>query len=190
MWNARLDESQAGIKIAQRNINNLRYVDDTTLMAESEEELKSLLMSVKQESKKAGLKLSIQKSKIMASSPLTSWQIDGEKVDTVTDFIFLGSKITTDHDCSYKIKRCQLLGRKAITNLDSVLKNRDITLPTKVHIVKAIFFESHIQMWDLNEKAEHQRTDAFKLCSWRRFLRVPQTARRSNQSNLKVWMNI
>ena len=115
-------------------------------MAESEEELKSLLMSVKQESKKAGLKLSIQKSKIMASSPITSWQIDGEKVDTVTDFIFLDSKITADHDSRYKIKRCQLLGRKAITNLDSILKNRDITLPTKVHIVKAIFFESHIQM--------------------------------------------
>ena len=149
-------------------------------MAESEEELKSLLMSVKQESKKAGLKLSIQKSKIMAPSPLTSWQIDGGKVDTVTDFIFLGSKITADHDCSYKIKRRQLLGRKAITNLDSILENRDITLPTKVHIVKAIFFESHIQMWDLNEKAEHQRTDAFKLCSWRRFLRISWTARRSN----------
>ena len=135
MQNARLDESQAGIKIARRNINNLRYADDTTLMAESEE-LKSLLR-VKEESEKAGLKLNIQKTKIMVSSPITSWQIDGGKVETVTDFISLGSKITADSDCS-EVKRCLLLGRKAVTNLDSILKSRDITLPTKVHIVKAM----------------------------------------------------
>ena len=131
MQNARLDEAQAGIKIAWRNINNLRYTDDTTLMAESEEDLKSLLMKVKEESDKAGLKLSIQKTMIMASSPITSWQIDGEKMETVTDFIFLGSKITVDGDCSHKIKRCLLLERKAMTNLDNILKSRDITLPTR-----------------------------------------------------------
>ena len=130
--NAGLDEAQAGIKIAGRNINNLRYADDSTLMAESEEELKSLLMKVKEESKKVGLKLNIQKTKVMASSPITSWQIDGETVKTVSDFIFRGSKITADGDCSHEIKRCLLLGRKVMTNLDSILKSRDITLPTRV----------------------------------------------------------
>ena len=137
--NARLDEAQAGIKIARRNINNLRYADDTTLIAESEE-LKSLLTQVKEESEKVGLKLSIQKTKIMAPGPITSWQIDGETVQTVTDFIFRGSKVTADGDCSYEIKRCWLLGRKVMTNLDSILTSRDITLATKVHLVKAMFF--------------------------------------------------
>ena len=132
MRNAGLEETQAGIKIARRNINNLRYADDTTLMAKSEEELKSLLMTVKEESGKVGLKLNIQKMKIMASGPITSWQIDGETVQTVTDFILRGSKITVDGDCSHEIKRCLLLGRKAMSNLDSILKSRDITLPTKV----------------------------------------------------------
>ena len=140
MRNAGLEEAQAGIKIARRNLNNLRYVDDTTLMAESEEELKSLLMKVKEESEKVGLKLNLQKMKIMASGPIASWQIDGETVETVTDFIFLGSKITVDGDCSHEIKRCMLLGRKVMTNLDSILKRRDITLPTKVHLVKAMVF--------------------------------------------------
>ena len=139
MRNAGLEDSQAGIKIARRNINSLRYADDTTLMAESEEELKSLLMKVKEESEKAGLKLKIQKIKIMASSPITSWQTDGEKVETVSDFIFLGSKITADSDCSHEIKRCLLFGR--ITNLDSVLKSRDITLTTKIHEVNAMVFQ-------------------------------------------------
>ena len=133
-------EAQAGIKISWRNINNLRYADDTTLMAESEEELKSLLMKVKEEKQKPGLKLNIQETKIMASGPITSWQVDGETMETVTDFIFLGSKITADGDCSHEIKRHLLLGRKAMTNLDSVLKSRDITLPTKVHTVKAVVF--------------------------------------------------
>ena len=140
MQNARLDEAQAGIKIARRNINNLRCADDTTLMAESEEELKSFLMKVKEESEKAGLKLNIQKTKILASSPITSWQIYGETMETVTDFIFLGSKITAYGDCSHEIKRCLLLGKKAMTNLDNILKSRDITLPTKVHPVKAMAF--------------------------------------------------
>ena len=140
MRNARLDEPQAGIKIARRNINNLRYADDTTLIAESEEELKSLLMKVKEESEKVGLKLNIQETKIIASSPITSWQIDGETVETVTDFILGGSKITADGDCSHEIKRHLLLGRKAMTNLDSILKSRDIILPTKVHLVKAMVF--------------------------------------------------
>ena len=135
-----LEEAQAGIKIAGRNINNLRYADDTTLMAESEEELKTLLMKVKEESEKVGLKLNMQKTKIMASGPITSWQIDGETVETVSDFIFLGSKITADGDCSHEIKRCLLLGRKVMTNLDRILKSRDITLPTKVCIVKAMVF--------------------------------------------------
>ena len=135
-----LEEAQVGIKIAGRNINNLRYADDTTLMAESEEELKSLLMKVKEESEKAGLKLNIQKTKIMASSPITSWQIDGETVETVLDFIFWGSKITADGDCSHEIKRGLLLGRKVMTNLDSIFKSRDITLPTKVCLVKAMVF--------------------------------------------------
>ena len=138
MRNTGLEEAQAGIKIAGRNINNLRYADDTTLMAESEEELKSLLMKVKQESVKVGLNLNIQKIKIMASGPITSWQIDGETVETVADFIFLGSKITADGDCSHEIKRHLLLGRKVMTNLDSILKSRDITLPTKVRLVKAM----------------------------------------------------
>ena len=138
--NAGLDEAQAGIKIARRNINNLRYADDTILMAESEEKLKSLLMKVKEESEKVGLKLNIQKTKIMASGPITSWQVDGESVERVADFIFLGSKITADGDCSHEIKRCLLLGRKVMTNLDSRLKSRDITLPTKVCLVKAMVF--------------------------------------------------
>ena len=140
MWNAGLDEAYAGIKIAGRNINNLRYADDTTLMAESEEELKSLLMKVKEESEKVGLKLNIQKTKIMASSPITSWQINRETMETVRDFILGGSKITADGDCSLQIKRRLLLGRKAMTNLDSILKSRDITLPTKVCLVKAVVF--------------------------------------------------
>ena len=140
MRNAGLEETQAGIKIARRNINNLRYADDTTLMAESEEEVKSLLMKVKEESEKVGLKLNIQKTKIMASGPIISWQIDGETMETVREFIFLGSKITADGDCSHEIKRHLLLGRKAMTHLDSILKNRDITLPTKIHLVKAMVF--------------------------------------------------
>ena len=140
MWNAGLDEAQAEIKIVRRNINNPRYTDDTTLMAESKEELKSLLMKVKEESEQTGLKLNIQKTKIMGSGPITSWQIDGETVQTVADFIFLGSKITADGDCSHEIKRRLLPGRKAMTNLDSILKSRDIALPTKVHLVKAMVF--------------------------------------------------
>ena len=140
MRNAGLDEAQAGIKIAGRNVNNLRYSDDTTLMAESKEELKSLLMKVKEESEKVGLKLNIQKTKIMASGPITSWQIDGETVETVADFIFLVFKITADGDCSHEIKRRLLLGRKVMTNLDSMFKSRDITLPTKVHLIRLWFF--------------------------------------------------
>ena len=140
MRNAGLDEAQAGIKIAGRNINNLRYADDTTVMAESEEELKSLLMKVKEKSEKVGLKLNIQKTKIMESGPITSWEIDGETVETVSDFIFLGFKITADGDCSHEIKRRLLLGRKVMTNLDSTLKSKDITLPTKLHLVKAMVF--------------------------------------------------
>ena len=135
-----MEEGQTGIKIARRNINNLRYANDTTLMAESEEELKSLLMKVKEESEKVGLKLNIQKTKIIASSPITSWQIDGETMETVTDFIFLGSKIIADGDCSHEIKRCLLLGRKVMTNLDSIFKSREITFPTKIHLVKAMVF--------------------------------------------------
>ena len=140
MWNGRLDEAQAGIMIAGRNINNLRYADDTTLMTEREEELKSLLMKLKEKSEKVGLKLNNQKTKIMASGPITPWQIDRETIETVTDFILLGSKITADCDCSHEIKRCLLPGRKAMTNLDSILKSRDITLPTKVCLVKAMVF--------------------------------------------------
>ena len=151
MWNARLDEAQAGIKIAGRNINNLRYADDTTLMAESEEELKSLLMKVKEESEKAGLKLNIQKTKIIASSPITLWQIDGETMETVTDFILGVFKITADGDCSHEIKRHLFLGRKAITNLDSILKSRDFTLWTKIHLVNVMFFSSsNVWMWELD----------------------------------------
>ena len=187
MWNAGLEETQAGIKIARRNINNLRYANDTTLMAESEEELKSLLMKVKEESEKVGLKLNIQKTKIMASGPITSGEIDGETVETVWDFIFLGSIITTDGDCSHEIKRCLLLGRKVMTNLDSIFKSRDITLPAKVRLVKAIVFPVvmyRCESWTV-KKAEHRRIDAFELWCWRRLLRVPWTARRSNQSILK-----
>ena len=156
MRNAGLEETQAGIKMAGRKINNLRYADDTTLMAESEEELKSLLMQVKEESEIVGLKLNIQKTKIMASSPITSWQIDGGKVETVADY-FLGSKITADGDCSQEIKRHLLPGRKAMTNLDSILKSRDITLPTKVHLVKAMVFSVILYGWEswTIEKAEH-----------------------------------
>ena len=162
MQNAKLDEAQGGIKIAGRNINNLRYADDTTLMAESEEELKSLLMKVKEESGKVDLKLSSQKTKIMASGPITSWQIDGETVETVTDFIFLGSKITADRDCSHEIKRRLLLERKVMSNLDSILKIRDIALPTKVCLVKAMVFPVVMygcESWTI-KKAEHRRIDA------------------------------
>ena len=171
MRNARL-EAQAGIKIAGRNINNLRYAYDTTLMAESEEELKSLLMTMKDESWKAGLKLNIQKMKIMASSPTTSWQIDGEKVETVTDFTFLGSRITVDGDCRLEIQRHLLLGKKAMINLDSILQIRDITLPTKVRLVKAMVFPVVMygcEGWTV-KKAECWRTDAFELWCWRRLL--------------------
>ena len=153
MQNAGMDEVQAGIKIAGRNINNLRYADDTTLMAESEEELKSLLMEVKEQSERVGLKLNIQKTKIMASSPIASWEIDGETVETVTDFLSLGSKITADGDCSHEIKRCLLLGIKAMTNLASILKCKDITLLTKVRLIKAMVFSSnHVWMWELDRK--------------------------------------
>ena len=174
MRNAGLDEAQAGIKIARRNINNLRFADDAILMAESEE-LKSLLMKVKEESVKGGLKLNIQKTKIMASSPTTSWQIDGETVETGSDFIFLGSKITADGDCSHEIKRCLLFGRKVMTNLDSILKSRDVTWPTKVHLVKAMVFPVVMygcESWTI-KKAKYQRIGAFELWCWRRFLRVP-----------------
>uniref|UniRef100_A0A8B9YFK4 RNA-directed DNA polymerase n=1 Tax=Bos mutus grunniens TaxID=30521 RepID=A0A8B9YFK4_BOSMU len=186
MRNSGLEEAQAGIKIARRNINNLRYADDTTLMAESEEELKSLLMKVKEESEKGGLKLNIQKTKIMASGPITSWELDGETVETVADFIFLGTKIIADGDCSHEIKRCLLLGR-SMTNLDSILKSRDITLPTKVHLVKAMVFPVVMygcESWTV-KKTEHRRIDASELWCWRRLLRVPWIARRSNQSILK-----
>ena len=172
MRNAKLDEAQTGIKIAGRNINNLRYADDTTLMAESKEELKSLLRKVKEESEKVGLKLNIQKAKIVASGPITSWQIDGETVETVKDFILGGSKITADGDCSHKIKRCLLLGRKAMTNLDSILKSRDISLPTKVRLVKAMVFPVVMygcESWTI-KKAERRRIDASKLWCWRRLL--------------------
>ena len=187
MHNVRLGEAQAGIKIAGRNTNNLRYTDDTTQMAESKEELKNLLIKVKEKSEKAGLKLNIQKTKIMASGPITVWQIEGEKVETVTDFIFLGFKITVDGDCSHEIKRRLLLGRKTMTNLDSVLKSRNITLPTKVHVVKAMIFPIAMyrcESWTI-KKAECQRIDAFELWCWRRLLRVPCTTRRSNHSIVK-----
>ena len=174
MRNAGLEEAQAGIKIAGRNINNLRYADDTPVMAESEEELKSLLVKVKKETEKVCLKLNIQKTKIMASDPITSWQIDGETVEMVADFIFLGSKITTDGDCSHEIKRSLLLGRKVMTNLDSILKSRDITLSTKVCLGKAMVFSGVMygcQSWTI-KKAE-RIIDAFELWCWRRLLRVP-----------------
>ena len=165
MRNAGLQKAQAGIKIAGRNVNNLRYADDTTLMAESEEELKSLLMKVKEESENAGLKFNIQKTKIMASCPITSWEIDGETLETESGFIFLGSKITADGDCSHEIKRRLLLGRKVMTNLDSILKSRDFTLPTKVHLVKTMVFPVVMygcESWTV-KKAEHQRINAFIL---------------------------
>ena len=187
MRNAGRDEAQAGIKIAGRNINNFRYADDTTLMAESQEELKSLLMKVKEESEKVGLKLNIQKAKIMASGPFTSWQIDGETVETVTDFILGESKTTADGNCNHEIKRCLLLGRKVMTNLDSICKSRDVTLPTKVRLVKAMVFPVVMygcESWTV-KKAECRRIDVFELWCWRRLLRVPWTARRSNQSILK-----
>ena len=177
MRNSGLDDVQARIKIAGRNINNLRYADDIILMAESEEELKSILMKVKEESEKVGWK---------RSGPITSWEIDGETVETVSDFNFGGSKITADGDCSHEIKRCSLLGRKVIINLDSILKSRDITLPTKVHLVKAMVFPVvmyRCESWTV-KKAECRRIDAFELWCWRRLLRVPWTARRSNQSIL------
>ena len=188
MRNAGLEEAQTGIKIVGRTINNLRYADDTILMAESEDELKSLLMEVKEESEKVGFKLNIQKAKIMASGPITSWKIDGETVETVSDFIFGGSKITADGDCSHEIKRRLLLGRKVMTNLDSILKSRDITLPTKVSLLKVMVFPVVMcgcESWTVR-KAEHRRIDAFELWCWRRLLRVPWTARRSNQSILEI----
>ena len=184
MRNAGLEEAQAGIKIAGRNINNLRYSDDSTFMAESEEELKSLFIKVKEESENVGLKFNIQATKVMSSGPITSWQIDGE---TKADFIFLGSKITADGDCSHEIKRHLLLGRKVMTNLDSILKNRGITLSTKVLLVKAMVFPVVMygcESWTI-KKAECRKIDAFELWCWIRLLRVPWTARRSNQSILK-----
>ena len=180
MKNSGLDEAQAGIKIARRNINNLRCADDINFMTESEE-LKSLLMKVKEESEKVGLKLNIQKTKIMASGPIISWQTDVETVETVADLILRGSKITADGDCSHEIKRRLLLGRKVMTNLDSILKSRDITLPTKVHLVKAMVFPVVMygcESWTI-KKAECKRTDAFELWCWRSLLRVPWTVRRS-----------
>ena len=179
MRNARLDKVQAGIKIAGRNINNLRYADDTTLMEEGKEGLKSLLMKVKEESEKVILKLNIQKTKIMASSPITSQQMDGERMETVTDFIFLGSKITADGDVAMKLKDAWLLDREVMTNLDSIIKSRDITVLLKVRIVKAMVFivvTYGCESWTI-KKTEHQRTNAFKLWYWRRFLRVPWTTR-------------
>jgi len=178
MRNAGLEEAQARVKIAGRNINNLRYADDTTLMAESEE-LKSLLMKVKVQSEKVGLKLNIQKTKIMASSPITSWQTDGETVETVADFIFLVPKITADGDCSNEIKKRLLL----MNNPDSIFKSRDITLPTKVRLVKAMVFP--VVMYGCKSWTIKKRIDAFELWCWRRLLRVPWNARRSNQSILK-----
>ena len=187
MRNAGLEEAQAGIKIARRNINNLRYTDDTTLMAESKEELKSVLMKMKEQNEKSGLKLNIQKTKIMASGPIISQQKDGETMETVSDFIFLGSKITADGDHSHELKRRLLLGRKAMTDLDSIIKSSDITLPTKVRLVKAVVFPVVMygcENWTV-KKAECRRIAAFELWCWRRLLRVPWTARRSNQSILK-----
>ena len=179
MRNAGLEEIQARIKIARRNINNLRYAGDTTLMAESEEELKSLLMKVKEESEKVGLKLNIQKTKIMASGPITSREIGGETVETGSDFIFGGSKITADRDCNHEIKRRLLLGRKVMSNLDSIFKSRDITLPTKVRLVMAMVFPVVMygcESWTI-KKAECQRIGAFEWWYWKRLLRVPWTTR-------------
>ena len=186
MWNSRLSEAQAGIKIAERYINNLRYADDTSLVAESEE-LKSLLMKVREESENVGLKLDIQKMKIKASVPITSLQIDGETMERVRDFIVFGSKITADGDCSHEFKRRLLLGGKAMTNLDSILKSRGISLSTTFHLVKPMVLPVVMygcESWTMN-KAGHRRIDAFELWLWRRLLRVPWTARRSNQSILK-----
>ena len=184
MQNVRVDDAQARIKIAGRNINNLRYADDTTIMAENKKELKSLLMKVKEESENTGLNLNIQKTKIMASGPITSWQIDGETTETVRGFILLGFKITADGDCSREIKRCLLLERKAMTNLYSISKSRDITLPTKVRLVKSMVFPVVMygcESWTI-KKAEHWRIDAFQLWCWRRPLRVLWTAKKSGQS--------
>ena len=182
MRNPGLQETQAGIKIAGRNINNLRYTDDTTLMAESEKELKSLLMKVKEESEKFGLKLNIQKTKILPSGPITSWEVDGETVEAMSEFIFLGSKITADGDCNHEIKRHLLLVRKVITNLDSIFKSRGITLPTKICLVKAMVFP--VVMYGCEsctvKKAECRRIDAFELWCCRRLLSVLWIARRSN----------
>ena len=186
MWHDEMDEAQSGINIARRNINNLRYADHTTLTAESEEEQKSLLMKIKVESEMVGLKLNIQRTLIMASGPITSWQIDGNNVNSER-LCFLGSKITTDGNCSHEIKRYLLLDRIVITNLDSILKSRDITLPTVVSLVKALVFPVVVygcESWTIN-KAECRRMDAFKLWCWRSLLRVPRTARRFNQSILK-----
>ena len=186
MRKAGLEEAQAGIQIAGRNINNLRYADVTTLMAESEDELNSFLMKVKEESEKVGLKLNIQKTKIIASGPITLWQIDRETMETVSDFIFSGSTITADGDCSHEIKWCLLLGRKVMTNLESVLKSRDITLPTKIHTVKAMVFPVVMygcESWTI-KKAERRRIDASELWCWR-LLRVSWTTRRWDQSILK-----
>ena len=188
MQNARLDEAQTGIKIAGRNINNLIHAHDTTPIVENEEELKSILMKMKEESEKPGLKLNIQKTKIMASGPIISWQIDAERVETWLT-IFLGSKITADGDCSHEIKRCLLLGRKVMTHLDSMLKRRDITLSTKVRLVKAMVFPVVMygcESWTV-KKAERLRLDAFELWCWRRLLQVSWTARRSNQSTKGDW---
>ena len=197
MRNIWLDEAQAGIKIAGRNVNNLIYADDTTLMAESEEELKSLLMKVKEESEKVGLKLNIKKTKILASNPITSWQTVGETVEAVIDFILGSSKITADSDCSHEIKRRLLLGREVMTNPDSILESfiksdsilkRDIIWPTNVHLVKAMFFPVVMygcESWTIT-KAKCRRIDACELWCWRRHLRVPWTIRRSNQSILKA----
>ena len=182
-----LDEEQAGIKITKRNINNLRYANDTTLMEENEEELKSILMKVKEEREEFDLKLNIQKTKIMASGPITSWQINGKIVETVTDFIFLSSKITADDDCSHEIKRRLLLGRKVMTNLENILQIRDITLPTKFHLVKAMVFSVVMyvyESWTIM-KAECRRIVPFELWCWRILLRVPWTAWTSNQLILK-----
>ena len=190
MRNAGLEEAQAGIKTARRNINNLRYADDTTFVSESEE-LDSLLMKVKEESEKVYLKFNICKTKIIESGPITSWEINGETVETAADFFFFfwwgGPKITADGDCSHEIKRHLLLGRKVMTNLDSILKSRDITLSTKVHLVKAMVFPVVMygcECWSI-KKAECHRIDVFELWCWRRLLRVPWTARRSNQSIVK-----
>ena len=188
MRNARVSEAHARFKNDRRNINNLRYADDTTLMAENEEELQSLFMKVKEESEKAGFKLNIQKLRSWHPGPsITSWQIDGVTMETVTDFLFLGSKITADGDCSHEIKTCLLLGRKAMTNLDSILKSRHITLPTNIRLAKAMVFPVVMygcESWTI-KKAECRRIDAFELWCWRRLLKVPWTARRSNQAVLK-----